>query len=63
MLFAHHIAIEFFGYHLEPQGIIGHFIAFSATGIVAFLASYGAYSLVRKFVGRTRPSKELIRRP
>ncbi len=63
MLFAHHIAIDFFGYHLEPEGFVEHLIAFSATAIVAFLACYGGYTLFRKLVARLRHSEETIRRP
>lgn len=63
MLFAHHIAIEFFGCHLEPEGVIEHLIAFSATAIVAFLASYGGYTLFRKMMAKLRHSEETIRRP
>ena len=54
MLFAHHIEVTFFGYHLEPEGVIEHMIAFSATGVVLLLAVYGGYTLVRNLIARWR---------
>lgn len=63
MLFAHHIGITIFGREFEPEGIVEHVIAFSASALILFLASYGAYTLIGKLLRRGREENRLTPRP
>jgi hypothetical protein len=52
MLFAHHVALELFGYEFSPQGPFQHICAFTVVGLVLTLAVYGGWTLVRQLMGR-----------
>jgi hypothetical protein len=56
-LFAHHVAVEFFGREYSPQTPLEHVLAFGLTGIVLALTAYGAYACfrdVRRWLRRRR---------
>ena len=62
MLLAHHIEVTIFGRHFEPEGIVEHVLAFSASAVVLFLAFYGGYTLVCKVTARWSKSDDVVPR-